>query len=141
MTSVVPSWVVVNSVSGVLTITAPEVNSDTEFKFFINSIINGVADPIQKLIKLTILNCSPSNCQKCSSSNSSICEICNSDYYLASGTCQASSNTAKILSKLITSIIIAITGIVALTSLINLSTLASLWMTINQLQLFFSKLN
>ena len=59
-----PSWVTIDSSSGILSISAPEVTSDSEFDFCINSIVNGVADPIQKKIKLTILNCVPSNCQK-----------------------------------------------------------------------------
>ena len=69
MTSTVPSWVAINSSTGALTITAPEVSSDAEFSFYIVSSVSGIPDPIKKLIKLTILNWSVSNWQKCISTN------------------------------------------------------------------------
>ena len=64
-TSNAPTWVSINSLTGTLSITAPEVNSDTEYYFYISSDVSGVSTPVQKLIKLTILNWALSNCQKC----------------------------------------------------------------------------
>ena len=62
MTSTVPSWVAVDSVSGILSINAPEVSLDTEYDFYINSVVSGGAlNPIQKLIELTITNCAANN--------------------------------------------------------------------------------
>ena len=138
MTSKVPLWVTIDSASGALNIAAPEVSADTEYDFYIDSTISGVVYPIQKLVKLKILNWAPSNWKKCISSNSTIWEVCNSGYFLVSGACQTSSDTAQALSTTITSIVIAITGVVVLTSLINTSSITSLWMTINQLQLFLT---
>ena len=56
-TNLAPDWVSINSSSGVLTIKAPNVSSDTEYYFYINSKITGVSNSIKKLIKLTVLNC------------------------------------------------------------------------------------
>ena len=63
-----PSFVLIDSTSGTLTISAPSVNSDTEFDFYVASTVSGVSSPVQKLVKLTVTNCSVQNCQKCSTS-------------------------------------------------------------------------
>ena len=136
-TSIVPTWVSVNSSFGILTIITPEVIANTEYDFYISSIIDGVSDPVQKLIKLTILNWVPDNWQKCTSTSATICETCNFGYYLSSNGWQTSSETAQTLSTVTTSVVVAITRIVVFTSLINTSSIANLWMTVNQLQLFF----
>ena len=137
ITSVVPSWVIIDSISGILSIESPEVTSDTEYDFYITSSISGISKPVQKLVKLTILNCSPSNCQKCKNTNSKTCEVCSSGYYLASGAWETSSETAQALRTTTKSVIIAITGVIVINSILNLASFASLWMTINQQQLFF----
>ena len=61
ITSTVPSWVSIDSVSGNLSINAPEVSFDTEHDFYINSAVSGVSTPIQKLIRLVITNCAAKN--------------------------------------------------------------------------------
>ena len=61
MTSTVPSWVAIDSVSGILSINAPEVSLDTEYDFYINSAVSGVSCPIKKLIKLIINSCADKN--------------------------------------------------------------------------------
>ena len=141
MTSTVPSWVAIDSVSGILSINAPEVSLDTEYDFYINSAVGGASSPIQKLIKLIITNCAAKNWKKCMSTNSLTCDTCVSGYVLTSGVWEVSkittSETAKTLSKTTTLAVISITVIVVLTSLINTSSISNLWMTINQLQLFF----
>ena len=155
MASTVPSWVAVDSVSGILSINSPEVSLDTEYDFYINSAVSGVLSPIQKLIKLIINSCADKNWKKCISTNSLAWDICDSGYVLTSGvwdisktttsqnsktptsqSSQSTSETAKALSKTIMSVVIAITWIVVLASIINTNFIASLWMTINQLQLF-----
>ena len=148
MSSTVPSWVAIDSVSGILSINAPEVSLHTEYDFYINSAVSGVTSPVQKLIKLIITNCTTKNWKKCISTNSLACETCVSGYVLTSGvweisktttsqSSQTTSETAKALSKTTTSIVIAIAGIVVLTSIMNTASITNLWMTIHQLQLFF----
>ena len=61
LTTTAPSWVTIDSSTGTLSVTAPEVSSNTEYDFYINSAVSGVSDPIQKLIKLTIMDCTASN--------------------------------------------------------------------------------
>ena len=138
MTSTVPSWVAIDSVSGVLSVNSPEVSLDTEYDFYINSAVSGVSSPIQKLIKLIITNCAAKNWKKCISTNSLTCETCLSGYVLSLGVWDTpkASETAKALSQTITSVVIAITWIVVLASMINTASIANLWMIINQLQLF-----
>ena len=148
MSSIVPSWLAIDSSSGILNINAPEVSLDTEHDFYINSAVSGVSSPVQKLIKLIIINCVTKNWKKCISINSLVCETCVSGYVLTSGvweisknttsqSSQTSSETAKALSKTTTSIVIAITWIIVLASTMNTASITILWMTINQLQLFF----
>ena len=141
MASTVPSWISIDSVSGILSINAPGVSVDTKYDFYINSVVSGVSSPIQKLIKLIITPCTAKNWKKCISANSLVCETCVSGYVLTSGLWDISgtttSETAKAISKTTTSVVIAITGIVVLASTINTASISNLWMTINQLQLFF----
>ena len=157
-----PSWVTINSSTGVLNILTPDVSSDTEFDFYINSAVTGIASPVQKLIKLTVLNWISLNWQKWISTSGSIWDIWNSGYYSNSGvwgtsppnsnssqnsssqssnsssqSSNTSSNTAQTLSTVIKSVVGAIVGCVVLASFMNSSSIASLWMTINQLQIFF----
>ena len=147
MTSTVPSWVAIDSSSGILNINAPEVSLDTEHDFYINSAVSGVSSPVQKLIKLMIINCTAKNWKRCISTNSLTWETCSSGYILTSGvweiskttasqSSQTTSETAKALSKTTTSAVIAIAGIVVLASIMNTASITNLWMTINQLQLF-----
>ena len=127
----------IDSISGTLSIESPEVTSDTEYDFYIASSVNGISKPAQKLIKLTILNCSASDCKICKNASSKTCEVCSSEYYLASGVWEASSETAQTLRTTTKLLIIVITGIILINSILNLSSLASLWMIINQHQLYF----
>ena len=62
--SAVPSWVSINSSTGVLTITAsPNVSLNTEFVFYATSTVSGVASPVHKLIKLTVTDNPQQNSQ------------------------------------------------------------------------------
>ena len=137
MASTVPSWVVINSSTGALTITAPEVSSDAEFSFYIVSSVSGISDPIKKLIKLTILNWSVSNWQKCISTNRYTCETWNKGFTFDHGECTTYSETAKALSKTNVSVVSATLACVIFVSFLNSSSVANLWLTINQVQIFF----
>ena len=59
--SIVPSWVQINSSTGQLTIQAPGVNSDSNFNFYILSSISGISMPVQKIINLTVTKCPVQN--------------------------------------------------------------------------------
>ena len=75
-----PSWITIDSNTGIISYIAPEVASDVEFDFYINSNINGVADSAQKLIKIKVIACFVTNCQKCSSTSNLIWETWISGY-------------------------------------------------------------
>ena len=86
----IPSFVSINSATGVLTIAAPSVSSPTTYSFYIDSAVSGVSGPVQKIINLTIKKCTASNCQICTASDSSVCAICNSGFSLSFGSCNLS---------------------------------------------------
>ena len=156
-----PSWATLNSSTKVLSISAPDVTADTEFSFYINSAVTGITNPVHKIIKITVLNCISPYWQKCISTSNTIWDVWNSGSNLSSGIWSAplsnpssnqnssqssnsssqssntSSNTAQTLSTVIKSVVGAIVGCVVLASVMNSSSIASLWMTINQLQIFF----
>ena len=141
--AITPSFVSIQSETGVLTIAAPSISSSTTYSFYIVSTIQGVIDPVWKIINLTINKCTASNCRICSVTNSVVCSNCNSGYSLNSGSCILNvsetevSGTAEALS---TSSQVAI-GAIALfsigSSLTNLSSMASLWSIINQMQILW----
>ena len=170
-----PAWVSVSQNTGDLSISAPSVSSDSTFTFYVNTLVTGVTDPIQKIVTLTILNWVVQNWNLCTSSSSSTCSTWNFGYTLVSGswvnqqtssvsssssstsgssssTSSSSSSTsststnntnsstteeAKALSTTTQSILGTTIGVVALTSLINASSMSSIWSTINQVQLYF----
>ena len=61
MTSTAPAWVIIDSSTGMLNVTAPTVSADTEFDFYIDSNIAGASQPMKKLIKINILDCKATN--------------------------------------------------------------------------------
>ena len=135
--STVPSWITINSLTGVLTITAPNVSADTEFYFYATSSITGVSNPVQKLIKLTVVNCQVQNWDKCSMSSSTTWVTWSSGSTLNSDSSTIASTTSQVLSSTSTSALGASFWIITLISLINPASIASLWGMINQAQLFF----
>ena len=129
-----PTWATINSVSGVLTITAPEVASDTEYDFYINSAISGFPSPFQKLIKLTIsANGSSSSSSNSSNTGSSSPNSSNP----STKNSKDESEIARALSTLIISVTITIVIIVSFCSLIKFYSISIVWLLINQLQLLF----
>ena len=90
----IPSFVSIDSTTGILTIAAPSVSSSTTYSFYIDSTVSGMSGPIQKIINLTVNKCTASNCQKCSVTNSTVCTSCNSGYNINSGSCKL--NTSEV---------------------------------------------
>ena len=120
-----PSWITINSNSGELTIKAPDLNTDTEYDFYINSSISGISSVVQKIIKLTVKNCKVTMWLKWKSSDVNLCDI-----YQVSSQAQAIATTSQ-------SIVGATSGVTAASSMMNSSSLTSLWSMINQVQMFF----
>ena len=96
-TSLTPTWITINSTTGTLSISTPGVNSDTELNFYIISSVNGLANPIQKRIVLTIKAWAVSNCLKCLRTSIYIWEQCNSGYNLEYEKCTKISQTVEAL--------------------------------------------
>ena len=140
-TLAVPSWISVDSSSGLLTVSAPQVASDTEYDFYIDSVVQGIATSIKKLIKLTIKNWVVANCKVWSASSTSTCAACSSGYTLKTGLWVNSdyiqADTAAALSTTMQSLVGATAAIVVVSSLLNTSSMSSLWSMINQIQMFF----
>ena len=132
-----PSWITIDSITGSLNITTPDVSIDKEFAFYINSVISGVSTSISKIIKIKVLNCNVENCQRCLSSSNSNCSSCNSGYYLHNSAWFTPSKTAQSLQTTNQAIMASVAGIVAVASVLNTSSLSSLWSMMNQVQLFF----
>ena len=107
--SVVPSFVSINSTTGILTITAPCVTSSTDYTFSIFSAVSGFTDQAQTIIKLSVKNCTAGSC--------------------------SSSEVANLLSAIIQGVMAATVLLIVGLSLFNLSSLASLWSAINQVQI------
>ena len=145
--TVIPSFVSINSTTGILTIEAPIVSNSTFNSFCIDSTISGVSGTFQETINLIVKPCTVSNCKMCTVTNSSVCATCNSGFSVSSGSWNlqstqssqqetAVSDIAKSLTITNQIVVGAIVVITAASSLANLSTMASFWTAINQLQLF-----
>ena len=144
--AIIPSFVSIDPTTGVLTIAAPSVSSSTAYSFYITSTISGMSSSVQKIINLTInkstssnnQNCTASNCQLCSATNSAVCSSCNSGYSLNSGSCilnVSQANKAEVEQSSV-QIITGATLVVGLaSSLLNSSSMASLWSMLNQIQI------
>ena len=149
--AIIPSFVTINSTTGVLTIAAPSISSSTPYNFYIDSTVSGISGPVRKIIDLIInkstnsndQKCTTNNCQKCLATDSTVCTNCNSGYSLISGSCivnvseAETSETAKSLSTSSQAVIGAVALLSIGSSLTNLSSMASLWSVINQMQIFF----
>ena len=104
----VPTWVSIDASTGFLTITSPEIEQDIKYSFYVNSVITGITQQIQKLIELTITDW----------------DTCGSE-------------TAKALSITLQSIVGITVLISMIASMLNVTSNSSLWSLINQVQLFF----
>ena len=140
--AIIPSFVSIDSTTGVLTIAAPSVSSSTTYSFYFTSTISGMAGPVQKIINLAINKCTVSNCQLCSATNSAVCSSCNSGYNLNSGSCSlnVSETNKAVVQQSSVQIITGATLVVGLvSSLLNSSSMASLWSLVNQIQILFEE--
>ena len=139
--STVPAWVLINSTTGELNVTSPQVSADTEYGFYVNSNIFGLNVIIQKILKITVINCAVQYWQKWISST--IWGTCISGYILNSGVWSSPylssqpSTTAKALSKTIVSIIGISFILTVFASILNTSSMGWFWSMINQMQLLF----
>ena len=133
-----PSFVSINSATGVLSINAPNVSSSTDYSFMIVSNILGISSQVNDIITLTIMKCTVSNCRQCSSTDSSVWSICDSGYNLNSGIWNLPEfETAKSLTISNQTMIGATIVLWIALSIFNPPTLAYLWSMINQTQIFF----
>ena len=136
--AIIPSFVSIDSTTGVLTIVAPNVSSSTTYSFYITSTISGMSSPVQKIINLTINKCTAFNCQLCSATNFAVCTSCNSGYNLNSGSCilNVSETNKAAVEQSSVQIITGATLVLGLaSSLLNSSSMASLWSMVNQTQI------
>ena len=136
--SPVPSWVSIDSTTGIMKISAPSVSADTTFSFYVISMVSGVTSSVRKLVKLTVSNCQAENCQIWSSSSTFVWTDWNDGYSLRSGTwvkniASEASQGLRFTNVLLIGIIFVI---IVLMSLFNLSSMASLWAMVNQAQIF-----
>ena len=56
LSNVIPSWVSLNSSTGLLTIAAPSVTADTTYPFYVTSNYSGAVSLVLKLTQVTVLN-------------------------------------------------------------------------------------
>ena len=160
----VPSWVLINSNTGQLTITTQDVSVDSTFNFYIDSYISNPVNTVKKRIILNVSNWVKQNWVKCSASSNSICSTWSTGYTPSSGSWvipvipvipqspqvpQASqtnqaktfntdaSSFSKVLRIGCQVVIGATIILMIILSLFNISSMASLWAMINQIQLYF----
>ena len=105
---VVQSWVMVDANTGLLTITSPEVEQDTNYSFYVNAMITGLTLQTQKQIKLTVKDWSTQDLQ-----------------------------TAKTLRITAQSIVGVVMIVSVITSILNVSSSSNFWLLIDEVQLFF----
>ena len=140
--AIIPSFVSIDSATGVLTIAAPSVSSSTTYSFYITSTISGISSQVQKIINLTVKKCTTSNCQKCSATDSTFCTSCSSGYNLNSGSCilNVSEVPKAEVEQSSVQIITGATLVLGLaSSLLNASSMASLWSMVNQTQILLNE--
>ena len=130
----VPSWISIDS-TGILKITNPDVNSATDYSFYINSQISGSSYLVQKLITIRVNKCSASNWQKWGS-NYLTWAVWNSGYELYKGSWNdVDIETSQRLFTVSWSIIVVTSLLALLMTTIGTDTFSSVWLMINQLQM------
>ena len=148
-----PSWITIDSTSGLLNIASPSVDSDTTYSFYISSLVSGVVSPVRIIMSVTVLNWAVDFCTNWSSS-ATICSICNTGYNLSiagtcsiqsnstsastnsnSGSAQVSSRSANTHAIIILSTISLSAIIVSISGFASTNSLSSLWSIFNQIQI------
>ena len=103
-----PSWILIASSSGKLTINAPLNSVGKEYDFYVVSSVSGDSGSTKKLIKLTITS-----------------------FQLNP------SNEANIMITIVQILLIVVVVVSAISASLESSTFASMWSLINQVQIFF----
>ena len=130
----------IESTTGVLTIATPSVSSSMTYSFYIDSMVSGISGPIQKIINLTVKKWTVGNCQKCLATDSTICSSCSSGYNLNSGSCILIVSKAEVGQTSVQAITGATLVLGVASSLLNSSSIASLWSMVNQTQILFKNI-
>ena len=133
--SIAPSWFTIDSILGTVTMKNPSVDSDQEFDFYVNSMNSGLSSPVQKLIKVTIVNWKVDNCKYWSSTSDSIWIACKSGFSLFKN--KWISKDAEALAMTTALISGGTITAVAATSLLSTSSMASVWSIVNQIQILY----
>ena len=148
----VDAYIIINSNTGELTITAHNVDLDKVYSFIIKTTIVSNMVVLQNTVSLTIKDCFNPYWLQWSDPSASSWTTWSSGYKLISGDWKgipqtnvnnltpfpsSSSDLTQILSITISSMIGAIFWGVTIMSLMNTSSMASVWAMINQVQLFF----
>ena len=145
----VPSWISVDSQTGIITIETPIISSETKYNFYLNSAVSGISHSIQKLIGLTVLKWVASNCLKCSNTSGTIWQIWNSSYILSSGVwifptssktstqdSELSIDTPKVLKITVISVIFTTALYSSFTISMNPSSIIAVWLAVEQYQMY-----
>ena len=158
--SSIPTWVSISSTTGQLTITTPNLSSNTDFSFYINSAISGNSGTYSKSITISVFaSWTDTNCSTCSSTSASVCTSCNTGYTLNSGswtiqqTATASSSTSSVTYAINTdpnlkstansektvasSLVLATASSSIASSILAATSTINMWWMIGQIQLFF----
>ena len=86
-----PSWISINSSTGVLTISSASIATNQVFSFYVNSVFNMPSSTVQTVVSLTS-DCVIQNWLLSTSSTSNWI-VCGTGYSLTSGNCGLSSAT------------------------------------------------
>ena len=135
----VPSFVSIDTSSGMLKITAPQIISAISYSFYISSSIAGYPNQVLKLINLSVVKCTATNCNKWDPDSSSTCVSWITRYGLNNGAWYyiEASTTATALSIVMISLIGGLSFVVIMSRIFNADTMSSLWSIVNECQLFF----
>ena len=135
----IPSFVTVNSSSGVMKVSSPNITDTTTYSFSINSNITGISNLVQKPISLIVNKWTVNQCKQWKSTDITYWDVWKSDYISDSGVWYYNkpSSTAQGIS-IATQVILGTAAILTFASgFINASSISGFWSMVNQLQLFF----
>ena len=133
-----PSWVSVSSL-GVLKFTAPFVNANTSYIIVVEAKVPNADLSIEMQVTLQVNKWLVNGCKLCKSGNTSVCTLCNSGYTLFGNICESNEVSQKIQTLgIVMKVSISMSlALILFSSMINISSIASAWMIIGQMQLMF----
>ena len=145
--------------TGAISISSYNVTADTDIAFYVNSVISGITNPIQKVINLKILNWLAQYCQRCTNSDAQKWDLWDSGYSLSSYSwilnvsTPATSNSSKSdnekdkisgfsnVAKAVTQLSMIVTSLMIIVSSWTFpSSFSSLWLSAHQMQIFFNSI-